>query len=333
MNYKTVFTVLMFFSLTVFAGVGGVDGGGGKSIVCRDSAGQITSAEVLDLYEARMMFGRTLRTPVGTMQGQLQDALKVIPEPNRHMIETLISSVQSKMKMVPVGTKLNLIDDAMEVMLPVGNCSAEQAANYFNENLIMVSEDIWNHLDEMNRAALLMHEALYRYNRFDGASDSRRTRYAVGAIFSEGTQWVPIQDQVPEGAAECSTPDHEIVFWLYQDNNKDWVLQFRKLGSGEILTKTWGTAGHDYTDFADAINEPLVPANLAREIIELTVMTNSALDAGDTIGIYKELNDAKDRQGQVIPGMKMPQYFISWKSATFPKLSVAKLPFSCFTPN
>ncbi len=28
---------------------GGVDGGGGKSIVCRDSAGSIKSAEVLDL--------------------------------------------------------------------------------------------------------------------------------------------------------------------------------------------------------------------------------------------------------------------------------------------
>ncbi len=36
---------------------GAISGGGGKGVVCRDTAGAITSVQTLDLYEAKVMYG------------------------------------------------------------------------------------------------------------------------------------------------------------------------------------------------------------------------------------------------------------------------------------
>ena len=45
---KKVLGILTLTSLSVFAGQGGMGSGGGGAVVCRDDAGKILSAEVLD---------------------------------------------------------------------------------------------------------------------------------------------------------------------------------------------------------------------------------------------------------------------------------------------
>jgi hypothetical protein len=40
---------------------GGVDGGGGRAVVCRDQNGRIRSAELLDFFEARVRWNWTIR--------------------------------------------------------------------------------------------------------------------------------------------------------------------------------------------------------------------------------------------------------------------------------
>lgn len=46
----------MAFASYSFA-VGGMEGGGGNSVVCRDSQGKMVSAEIYDLFEGRALYG------------------------------------------------------------------------------------------------------------------------------------------------------------------------------------------------------------------------------------------------------------------------------------
>ncbi len=76
---KSAFIGLLLFGAMANATVGGVDGGGGKSVVCRDNSGAITSAEVLDLYEGRIQFGLSIQESPEPKKVQIQNALNRIP--------------------------------------------------------------------------------------------------------------------------------------------------------------------------------------------------------------------------------------------------------------
>ena len=52
-----VTVLLLASSVSSSSFAGGMEGGGGKSVVCRNTDGTIRSAEVLDLYEGRTVYG------------------------------------------------------------------------------------------------------------------------------------------------------------------------------------------------------------------------------------------------------------------------------------
>src|SRR3989338_2231592 len=61
---------------------GTVDGGGGKAVVCRDQANRIVSAETLDLFEGKNLYGvnvlslgSTVNEEVAAIQLRLNDTL------------------------------------------------------------------------------------------------------------------------------------------------------------------------------------------------------------------------------------------------------------------
>ncbi len=191
---KAIFLVtgLLALGMVDNAKAGGVDGGGGKSIVCRNAAGEITSAETLDLYEGRIMFGKNIAETAEPMVVQIETALNQIPANSRGLIEIYVNLVRTNMKITPPGTKLLPIDDSFEVIVPK-DCSAEQAANYYSDKLILISGDIWTSLTETGKAALILHEAIYASNRLVGATNSRQSRHIVANIFDPSTRWVDIK--------------------------------------------------------------------------------------------------------------------------------------------
>ncbi|HVK61068.1 MAG TPA: hypothetical protein VM432_05940, partial [Bdellovibrionales bacterium] len=101
----------------VFA-AGGVDGGGGKSVVCRNRGGDVVSAEVLDLFEGREMFGLNIPTSSERMEAQIRYALEVLPPSSRGLVEFYVKSVLQNMRLV--SADLLPIDDSFEVMVPQG---------------------------------------------------------------------------------------------------------------------------------------------------------------------------------------------------------------------
>ncbi|NJL24533.1 MAG: hypothetical protein HC902_04770, partial [Calothrix sp. SM1_5_4] len=80
-------------------------------------------------------------------------------------------------------------DDSYHQLLPHG-CRTRQIAIqreplFPRSPWFIVAKDLWNKLDEFNRAALVLHEALYRIGVRNGLTDSVGVRYLVGMFFSE----------------------------------------------------------------------------------------------------------------------------------------------------
>lgn len=186
---------------------GGMNGGGGRAVVCRDSSGKITSAELLDLYEAREVFGYVLRVSAPTEEAELQTTaaeyrryfgydLKEQVGPNlsagplsvEDVAESLrkeFETTRQKFRFIQLPNRLQQVPDSHEPVATDG-CQAEQLAIYYLDQLILVQKEIYEHLDPMNKLALLIHEQEYKDKRKVGATDSRRVRRTVGELFSVG---------------------------------------------------------------------------------------------------------------------------------------------------
>ena len=83
------------------------------------------------------------------------------------------------------GVRLHLTEDAFEVAEP-DNCPIEQIVNYQDVNLsykILINMDLYDKMDNTNKAALILHESFYRLLREDShEKNSIRTRRAIGLI-------------------------------------------------------------------------------------------------------------------------------------------------------
>lgn len=244
---------LLFFALSFsafiahgFSNVGGVDGGGGKSVVCRNSNGSIQSAEVLDLYEARVQY--RLKVAPNTLP-YMQQALqaieplkKTIPVFEYNGIVNSIGNLEKIKNILPKGTKLQEVNDAFPVVLPE-NCSLEQAANYYNDSNILFNGEIWEAFDEQNRAALVVHEAIYRFMRTYGAKDSQKARLNVGHLFAS-TPLEPVATMNPKheiwrcGSKRINATTKITEFYADVDANNLATIWFRILNNEYLFTST-----------------------------------------------------------------------------------------------
>jgi len=320
---------LMALGIVANAKAGGVDGGGGKSIVCRNSAGNITSTEILDLYEGRVMFGKNITETAEPMAVQIKNALNQIPAYSRGLIEVYVNQVQKNMKIAPAGTKLLPIDDSFEVIAPK-DCSVEQAANYYNDKLILVSGDIWANLTETGKAALILHEAVYASNRLVGATNSRQSRHIVANIFDPSTRWVDIKDQLPQQALTCMSMGGGLLMWAFKDQNSSWTLQFQVLGKSYVMSKKTFSVMNAGFDFNEAKNFPIKQGDdLVGTGTSTTGFASSLFEDSDVITVSKKWEAVKDNQGQIIKGYQTPRYYFSWSSGTFPKTSTSESLLNC----
>lgn len=322
-------TSLMISGVTPLALAGGVDGGGGKSVVCRDSSGVIQTTEVLDLYEGRVMFGLNIQDSPEPMDVQIKNALSRIPANSRGLIEFYTGHVLKTMKLTPLKTRLLPIEDSFEVVAPQ-DCAVEQAANYYTDKTILVSGDIWSKLSETGKAALVLHEAVYAANRMVGATNSRQSRHIVASIFVPTTNWVDIKDQLPQNALTCLTYGGGLLMWAYQDENNHWNLQFQILGKSYVMSKKTLRIVNPQFDLNEAKNFPIVTGE---DKVGLSITssgaTQSLFEDGDIISISKKWETIKDRQGNTIRGFQTPRYYLSWISRSFPNTSTSESLLNC----
>lgn len=211
--------------------VGGGSTGGGKGVVCRTADGSIKSVEVLDLWEAREIFHRAAiesSDPVAAQVAQANQRLKHAfwvgytntmqgyPKPvtvwGQNAFVLSLQSVEDMFlqhmgNVQPIHhVQLELTPDSFEIARPFGGgCNIEQIVRYEDdpgEDIIYINEDIFDAMSKTQQAALIVHEAVYKYmrERFEEAN-SIRVRRAIGGVFSglsfpsfadfKPTRWIP----------------------------------------------------------------------------------------------------------------------------------------------
>ncbi|WP_413586767.1 hypothetical protein [Bdellovibrio sp. HCB274] len=225
---------------------GGVDGGGGKSVVCRDRKGAITSAETLDLFEGKNLY--TLK--MTQFQGTTDDILAQI----RHKLiggvvlakEALpyFDRVKKIMKLVPATSVIKPVDDAAEVVLPK-NCQLEQLAHYVDDSTLVVSEEIWQKLSSTEKAALISHEAIYRFERNYGEKNSRHARKVVAHLFSDYQFEKPLSG-LPDVNYSCTASLNNKTTYQFSyyptAHSKKTLLQFFMVDGKPVVGKMTATA-------------------------------------------------------------------------------------------
>lgn len=240
------FLMALLSSAAFGARGGGMGSGGGKAIVCRGEDGSISSAQLLDLYEAEARYGWTLRGPVGDLTDEYADyvsELRRIAGDDRPFGDedraAFAESFERFYHFHPANEQLEDLEDVGATIAPPKGCGIEQLAIYDDElEQIDVSSDIWNALDPLNQAATIAHEELYRNYRRAGDTNSEQVRKLVGQLFS--TTPPPAHgDSVPRHALYCEAgkaDDGISQFYLYKDAAGEVVLHFVQLMGRETFS-------------------------------------------------------------------------------------------------
>lgn len=179
---------------------GGEKGNGGYSIVCRDNTGTITNAEILDVYEGRLLFKKNYAVDLNSVS----DLVSIAQERVRKYVlfasklNKEIDLIEKNLIFIPEGHELESTDDAFPVIKKKG-CEFEQLANYTDRGEVLVSQEIFDNLDNVNKAALIIHEAIYSIRRKAlGETTSLNSRRLVAQMMSNN----PDQTQIEKLALE-----------------------------------------------------------------------------------------------------------------------------------
>lgn len=169
-------------------------GNGGGVWACVEPSGAIRSAMLVDLYEAQKEFqlfipgGGIGQTPQEIYQARKAWLLQNIPWTTQ--LTSSFAQVEKSVTMVDAG--LVVIDDSLfrirplETECPGGRWDYTQFANYTSYGSVLIRKDLWNSqaLSQLDKAALLVHEAVYLFLRGKGDTSSVRARAITGLLFS-----------------------------------------------------------------------------------------------------------------------------------------------------
>lgn len=179
-------------------GGGVIIGNGGGSWVCRETSGAIRWSKLVDLFEATGEFSLELNHYSGSAHEVVEQVKSRIAAASPSFFNALapyiqdLNDLKSNPPAVTYITNIEqIIDDSFYRIKPApslcagGSVAYEQVVNYKNDGFILVQSEIFNSFDSNVQAALILHEAIYKYRRqvrLD--TDSVATRRMVGLIFS-----------------------------------------------------------------------------------------------------------------------------------------------------
>ena len=173
-------------------------GNGGGAWVCREANGTIRWSKLVDLFEATDEFGLTLAQYPGSVKDVVDLIQLRVFRTDVNLYQALTPYVDKLGYLSPnppqvifTDDVLQTIDDSLFRLKPSprrcegGLVAYEQTVNYKNDGLILVQSELFNSLPISDKAALIFHEALYKYRRDTvGDTNSVATRRIVGLVFS-----------------------------------------------------------------------------------------------------------------------------------------------------
>lgn len=167
-----------------------IAGNGGDVIACRDGSGGFRSVEIFDYYEARALRGISVSLPAGKGPEDIaRKALVWLKGSDPERLERYQGFVESFLaQTVFVDGVLTDIPDSNHLVVPRG-CGIEQlvvraGVRFPGDRAFVVSRELWNGMDDFQRAGALLHEAFYDEALERGAADSMATRYFHSMVVS-----------------------------------------------------------------------------------------------------------------------------------------------------
>lgn len=192
MRTPTSFILTIVFFTSLFSYSGGNVGNGGDVMLCKKADGLFKAIELLDYYEAKTLRGMKIDlgsnklTPIEKVQYALKRIEKFSPRrylKYRDWAQKFFDESQF------VGNA-NLVDvpDSEIPVFPDG-CKLEQIAiqktpTFPEDKRYLVNLDLWNLLDDDNKAGLILHEIIYREGIELGQTNSKGVRYFNSIISS-----------------------------------------------------------------------------------------------------------------------------------------------------
>lgn len=224
-------------------------------VVCNSAQGAIESVELLDLYEGREVYGFTIEE-----QESLEEALSEVREkwnvvfkdvkgittPSAQLDEALAS-----MTLADSEVKWETVESQPLITIAQG-CFLERIAHRPDSSTLQLNKKLWTAMNDTQRAAVLVHEALLAHDNSLKTSDEQRIRKIVALLFS--TQPLnSLTDGIPDDANECTafnvkdSANVAFHFFKFQNpkNDIEEVLQFTKfrgqypLGITTVVTPKW----------------------------------------------------------------------------------------------
>lgn len=275
---KQIFLILAPLLVTIVAFAGPISSGGGKGVVCRDPHGKVTSVELLDLWEARILYKRSITKstlPVAAQVDAAIDRLKYsVDIGGAIMNDVKYTAPQYFVKLVSkrahqftqnssnvqymTGVTLTLSDDSYELARPT-DCGIEQIITYVDSiesPQIVVNKTLFDKMDSENQSALIVHESFYSMMRENFMeADSLRVRRAVGYVFA-GNSFQDINSFLGPSYLECvagSTVDDMTSnvsnFYFYKTPSGKTKLMMSTLWDSPSIGFFEMSDGYDYSDF------------------------------------------------------------------------------------
>jgi hypothetical protein len=243
MNWAAIVTMI-FISTKVFAGN---ESGGAMGVVCREPSGAVKSVELLDLWEARKVYGRRLVSSNASVEKQVEDGLQNLKHainPDGYALGndcgshstgpdcvTGAEAIYLQLKWdadrflyngnppLPQfrrlrGVNLKLTDDSFELVTPK-DCEIEQLVRYIDTTYggeVLINQDLLDEMDNTNLAALYLHEVFYAMLRSEEKS-SIRVRRAIG-LMASGYRFKPWESLLPREYYDCNGRGARVFIYL-----------------------------------------------------------------------------------------------------------------------
>jgi len=223
---QAIILLLLTLSLPQASIAGGLEGGGGKGVVCQGPIRK--TVELLDLWEARILHNEVLDPSLANLG--LEAGVNILFERLKNSyLENIIMGGGSEsctdqeclmMQLRKVSDRfllensrvhrlrsvtLELTDDSFEIAKPE-NCEILQIVNYQPGGDIYINQDLFEQLSPLNQIALVAHEAYYAFLRRSGEASSIRTRRVIGYV-TGGHSFERVNPKIPSHYYSCSNMD------------------------------------------------------------------------------------------------------------------------------
>lgn len=182
------FILISILSLSINLNAEGVVGNGGNIIVCKDTS-SLNHNKLLELYEMDLVYGYTSNKSL-MQKNETEQVHSIITEKlikHQSKFSLFIKEYLSRFdedKLV-IGDRFSDSNDAVDAIYPE-NCELETVVYQRNSWPYYVLSPSWFFLNSYNRAALSVHEVIYRFALEENSEliSSKAVRNVTAYLFS-----------------------------------------------------------------------------------------------------------------------------------------------------